>query len=90
MSDPGIMHHVSRGNKLMFLSLLDKHPRLIDYADQEKVTLLMEAAANNHINILTILLDRKCAVDSINALGRTALMEAACRGHPAITLRLCQ
>lgn len=85
-----IMSLVTRGNKVELLRLLDQFPHYISYVDTEKVTLLMEAAANNHINILTILLDRKCPVDSVNSLGRTALLEAACRGHPAVTLRLCQ
>ena len=54
------------------------------------VTPLMEAAANNHISILQLLLDARADISVVNCIGRTALMEAACRGHPAITLRLCQ
>ena len=50
----------------------------------------MEAAANNHISILTMLLEAKADINQVNRIGRTALIEAACRGHPAIALRLCQ
>lgn len=45
---------------------------------------------NNHISILSVLIENGANVNATNKTGRTALIEAAARGHPAITLRLCQ
>lgn len=50
----------------------------------------MEAAMNNHIAILSVQQENGADQNKINCLGRTAQVEAAVRGHPAITLRLCQ
>jgi len=89
-SQAAIREAVIRGQKIELLHFLKNDPKIVDQQDSDLVTLLMEAAANNHINILTLLLEYKARVDTINRLGRSVLMEAACRGHPAIVLRLCQ
>ncbi len=62
----------------------------INEADSDGFTPLMEAAMNNHIFILSLLLDKGADINLVNRIGRNALIEAAARGHPAITLRLCQ
>eukprot|EP00461_Guttulinopsis_vulgaris_P000489 UN00489 len=81
---------VVRASKTDVARLLTINPQLVNNQDSDGVSLLMEAAANNHINVLSLLIDHRASVDLVNRLGRSALMEAACRGHPAITLRLAQ
>ena len=46
-------------------------------------TLLLAAAACGHLEMVRELLKRGASVDLQNSLGNTALMNAACYGHPS-------
>lgn len=85
----GLLSAVQRGQKHEVNRLI-KRKVSVSEADTDGFTCVMEAAANNHISILSILIEAKADVNAVNRIGRTALIEAAARGHPAITLRLCQ
>ncbi len=85
----GLLAAVQKGQKHDVLRLI-KRKISVSESDSDGFTCVMEAAANNHITILSALIEAKADISPVNRIGRTALIEAACRGHPAITLRLCQ
>jgi ankyrin repeat protein len=89
MKRPSLVIAVQRGQKHEVVRLIRKKADVSE-PDHDGFTPLMEAAANNHISILTLLLEAKADLHATNAIGRTCLIEAAARGHPAITLCLCQ
>jgi len=80
---------VQKGQKQEVARLLRRKVSVSE-ADSDGVTPSMEAAANNHISILSTLLDAKADLNVVNRLGRSALIEGAARGHAAIVLRLCR
>jgi len=85
----GLLSAVQRGSKSEVQRLIKRRANVSE-ADSDGFTCLMEAAANNHIQILSLLLESNADPTPVNRLGRSVLMEAACRGHPAIVLRLAQ
>jgi len=69
--------------------LADAHTSVsIDNNQTATTTLLHAAAANDHLEMVTQLLERGASVDLEDGLGYTALMSAAYRGHLSILLFL--
>jgi uncharacterized protein len=56
----------------------------------EQVISIHEAALNGDLNKVSLLLDRGCNPDTLDADGRTALMYAAFNGHTTVLQKLIQ
>ncbi len=89
MQRSALLQAVQKGQKQEVAKLL-RRKASVSEADSDGVTPVMEAAANNHISILSTLIDAKAELNVVNRIGRSALIEGAARGHAAIVLRICR
>ena len=69
-----------QGNVAEVNAILDNNPALLDKPDRYRYTALMRAAANGHLPIAELLLNRGCAIDKQDKSRQTALMYAAIHG----------
>eukprot|EP00040_Diaphanoeca_grandis_P035755 m.225530 g.225530 ORF g.225530 m.225530 type:complete len:860 (-) comp33462_c1_seq3:94-2673(-) len=72
------------GNERLVCELIDKKDFNPDQRDADQNTMMHFAAANGHVTVVKLLLDRMASVDAESMYAWTPLMQASAYGHNAV------